>query len=784
MPWIFLAFVLCLVFPLPGVTVKSRPCSGGVEAAKIRMEVRRPEGGDARSLARIKRIEKGSKITYRPIDLPADLKTNARVALVLGSAAENGSTNLTVLEFKPAGISGDWIAPFRPTMAIFVLGPQGLDEKRLTTLVSKDEDLLGALADYADQTDEIEDTVELLTALEESEDAESDDTPRLDRTNPTEQALYTLLRAVNPSLMANNPLGQGKRVGPVTLMNKATVGFFDNAGGIFWGGGALSELKPMLMPDTDFRAAFVQRTGENLALCVPRVATKSRNRQVYVWAHRIIDSAAPALTISTDRRAPLGARAVVAARTAKAADWKYVERFDRWTLAPAAGGEGLPVKLRTTGTGRNLEIDLRGFPGGPGKYALRGDWDWDTVTASGEVELARLGDLKLAKLGTSSQPLLEGAGVTALALEGTDFQFLDRVTIRPFGGQVELAQPVQFLLPKGRRGGVQDRVTLEVDSRLLRGGQHVLALQQADGRTQELPVAVSPSAGRIENLPLRVAGSTGPQRIVLRGQQLDQIARIEVDGGSLQLDPVNGKTNERGATLQFKAAMQRGDKPALRVEYASGAKSQIAGALEVLGNAPRITSARASLPAEMGVALRNGEIPAGVAVTFQVQTDAADAAAMLVTCGAVTRRVAAGERLAEASVTAQSAGVYLLTMRANGACTLTASVESAEGLVSDAAALGKVVRLPVVEGISFTGERNADGTYAAILTGRDLDTIEKTGWGGGAGAAVTALPEPALQQPERQLLRVSMPWPPPAPRSQVMVWLRGESEGRATAARY
>src|SRR5262249_27248831 len=159
------------------------------------------------------------------------------------------------------------------------------------------------------------------------------------------------------------------------------------------------------------------------------------------------------------------------------------------------------VKVRSTAQGHNLEMDLRGFPGAPGKYSLSGEWDWEVAKADGNLELARLGDLKQARV---TSDLTEGTGVTALVVEGAGFQFLDRVTIRPAGGQPELAQPVQFILPDGRRGGAQSRVNLDVDTRSLRAGKYVLALQQADGKAQELPLTVNSSAGKIENLPLRI----------------------------------------------------------------------------------------------------------------------------------------------------------------------------------------------------------------------------------------------------------------------------------------
>src|SRR5262249_45585265 len=158
-------------------------------------------------------------------------------------AEADGDTpsSLTIMEFKPAGIYGEWGVPVRVGLAGLALGPQGLDEKRVTDLVAKDQELIPSLADYSEQTADIGHTVDTLTPMEDTLDEDEPIEPHLNRADPTNQALSALLRTLNLTLLANNPLGAGKRAGPVTLMNKASVGFFENAGGLFPGGGALGE---------------------------------------------------------------------------------------------------------------------------------------------------------------------------------------------------------------------------------------------------------------------------------------------------------------------------------------------------------------------------------------------------------------------------------------------------------------------------------------------------------------------------------------------------------------
>jgi hypothetical protein len=121
---------------------------------------------------------------------------------------------------------------------------------------------------------------------------------------------------------------------------------------------------------------------------------------------------------------------------------------------------------------------------------------------------------------------------------------------------------------------------------------------------------------------------------------------------------------------------------------------------------------------------------------------------------------------------------------ASSGCQAKGRVESLDGLESDPFDLGKPVRLPRLDSIAFSGEQSADGAYAAVLTGQDLELIERTGWSGGNGSPVTALPSPVAGQARKQSLTITMPWPSPRPKAVVHVWLRGETEPRTTTVRY
>lgn len=779
-----------MIFPLAmaqAVTVKSRPCTGGMEAARLQVEVVRPAGGESRSLSRVKVVEKGSRVIYKPVGLPAELKNNARVALIVGPAEgeKDVPSSMNILEFKPAAAAAEWTVPYRVGLAVFVLGPQGLDEKRLNNLVMRDEEVIRALADYAEQTREIEDTVEALTALEEEDETEPlEGGLRLDRSNPAEQALFTLLRALNPTLLANNPLGGGRRIGPVTMANRATVGFFENAGALFPGGGALNELKPLLFPDTEFRAAFVQHVGSSLAFCVPRLQGRTRNRQVYLWASRILDRGAPQLSLATDRRLPIGGRAAIPVRV-KAADWRHIDRVDRWILRPTGKGEQLAVKVRPSAQGRSLDVDLRGFPGGAGKYRLALDWDWEQVVVDGELELLPLGDLALARVKADSPELVAGRGVTRIRLEGTDFEFVERVFVFPQGGQFELAQPQQFFLSQGKRGGVQRQLEIDVDTSTMHSGAYVLALQQADGKLHELPVTVHSSELRIDNLPLRLGNLE--QRVVLKGSGLQRLQAVEIPGAEARLEPAAGSGSERVLVVRLRNA-RKGERFDLTLQVeGEERKRRLAEAVEALGPAPRIIRVKTAL-SELAVQAKEGELPAGSFTSVTLAVEGSPLSSLSLSCDGAEQRLRLGQRESWASATVVSRDTIFVTLdpgaRWTAGCTLTAKVENVDGLASEGAIVGRLVRLPRIESIQFTGERLNDGAYAAILTGQDLELIERAGWEAKPGPVVSSLPATVAGPVFQQTLQVGMPWPSPAPRSAVFVWLRGEEHGRETKVRY
>ncbi len=94
------------------------------------------------------------------------------------------------------------------------------------------------------------------------------------------------------------------------------------------------------------------------------------------------------------------------------------------------------------------------------------------------------------------------------------------------------------------------------------------------------------------------------------------------------------------------------------------------------------------------------------------------------------------------------------------------------------------MRVPRIDSLRLTDEAAGDGNYVGILTGRDLEGISKAGWDANKGTAVATLPTAIAEQPNKQSLRIELPWPSPAPHSPIYVWLRGDKDSRPTTVKY
>src|SRR5690242_12584834 len=109
------ALFLGLGLSLP-VAAAPRGCVGSVAVSTFRLSVQTAANAtNAVAIRHLNNLPAGARISYRPIDLPADLKQNSKLTLVMVPKA--AEAQVTVLEPKAAASQADWQAPFATRIA-------------------------------------------------------------------------------------------------------------------------------------------------------------------------------------------------------------------------------------------------------------------------------------------------------------------------------------------------------------------------------------------------------------------------------------------------------------------------------------------------------------------------------------------------------------------------------------------------------------------------------------------------------------------------------------------
>lgn len=765
-------------------------CPSSAPLGSFHLTVQAPGTGDPLGIDQVNAVRPGDRFVYRPVKLPANLKKKAEVSLVLVPAAGG---EIKVFEPQQADQAAEWIAPFRVGVACMVLGPNGLSRKKVASLVKKDHELVAQLADYAEKTEQVENLIETLLAQEAAPSSTSLDAalsgfaaqygtsvPKLDRSAPTTEQALVLMRALNPALASYDPLAPTaatRMQQSAGLAASVAALFFGSNVGLAAGGTAMGlNLKTLIFPNTEFRSALAQREGAfGLTLCARPQPARSRTRLAYLWARRLPDAGPPAVSLAGASHLPLGLKSSVPIQTA---NWKALERVRNWSLK-GTGERAFPIAVKAQPGA--LELDLTNSEAPPGTYRITGLWDWDTFQIPGEISLHSLGDLKAAALAPESQDrLIEGRGQVKVTLSGADFQFVEEVTLDK--------QPVEFTLPSGKRAGPQHTIELAIDTGKLKAGRYKLVIAQAGGAAHEIPLRVLPPVPVIAGLPLRANLGEEKQKIAVRGSGLDRIERIEASGASITLGSPGAA--ERDVFVRLDDSARKGQRLTLKLSVEGmHAPVELPAAIEVAGPRPKITGLERSLPADLGVTLHSGELPAGSFVSFSLRTENIEGRpAVRLGCGedGPVLTLHAGEKRDEAKLDSAGPGMLFLSLDPSAVgrpgCVLMSSVEAAQGR-SDPYELGRVIRLPRIESFTLTDEKVGESAYAGILTGQDLDLIERAGWDASSGLPVENLPRPVAGGGQRQTLKIALPWPSPAPHAPVYIWLRGESEGRETKVR-
>jgi hypothetical protein len=251
----------------------------------------------------------------------------------------------------------------------------------------------------------------------------------------------------------------------------------------------------------------------------------------------------------------------------------------------------------------------------------------------------------------------------------------------------------------------------------------------------------------------------------------------------------------RKASVKLLPKVKKGDSLDANLKVSDlNSPLKVLDVVQVVGPRPKITGVNESSSQTTDVALRQGEIAAGGPVSFSIRTENAgsnpDFELRCANEGDAKKPLSLhpGERTGTAQLDFAGEGILFLSLDpgsvGRSGCQLEAAVTADETGASEPYPLGRVIRLPHIEKFALTDQKKGSDVFLGSLTGQELQVIEKTGWDSQAGYPVQGIPVPAGGDPQNQTLQIELPWPPPSPRAPLYVWLRGETTGRVTEARY
>jgi hypothetical protein len=568
-------------------------------------------------LRTINRLEEGGTLLYRPL-LRSGEERKGEVAIVLVPANKMAAgEKLLILDPKAANKPEEWKVPLRVSVVAFVYGPSGLSARKVKDFLSRDDDLVAQLADYAEKTAQTEALIAALSSPNSSAanvqsalqgfSSQYGLSAQIDRTASPNQQAMALFKNLNPAIASYDPISlqgsqpMGQAAGLATSV--ATL-FFGSPVGLAAGGTAmLLELRALAFPGAQFRSSFSQALPEDgLGLCGRRDVAPRHTRVAYIWASRIPNAGPPQLSIKKPNSLPAAMKSSLP-MAGPDTDWKYVDRARNWALQPE-NGKPIPIKVQKLGDTKMLDLDV-GPTVNPGKYKLVANWDWVHFEVNGQVEVKSLSDFSSARLIASSQDLLVAkTGKVPVTVEGSDFEFVTKVEIEKVDDKFASPAPVPFVLPHGLRQGTQDRMDIQVNTIDLDPGQYKLLISQVDGKTHPVNVNILSAPPRIENLPVVLNQGISTTEFTLKGQRLDLLSRLHVARGTAELAAASTGETERKLTLHMATDIAAGTSLALKAYTADRSEPLIySDALRIAGPRPRITELRMYQPPGQDVQL-------------------------------------------------------------------------------------------------------------------------------------------------------------------------------------
>jgi hypothetical protein len=812
--------LLCLISAAQCFGVIPGTCSAGIPITQFRLMLVPEHGGPPLPINSVNEVLHGEKLRYEPPTTDQKSGPKGKITVIIVPTSSSPSGKIEVLEPQDADAVEEWKVPARSSIVGVVYGPHGLDVKKFNSLVEHNQNLIPQLADYAEKAATVEALVQTLSKYEQSPPASRDldavlkgfssqygvTLPSVSSSAPADQQAAQLLHAVVPALSSYDPLAE--RGSSATLQQSAGVAAWVAA--LFWGstpvglaaGGAslLQNMRTLMFPDTDFRAAFAQPAASgNLELCTTQKEAAKRTRTAYLWVRRIPNTGPPTASLPATAHIPLDWKSEVKVTCATRVQLRDLPRAREWQLVSDDHQTSVPVQVTVGSSADTLALDLRKEKLSPGKYKLAALWDWTPFNLAGTVEVHTFADLSTAKVAPESEDnLVQGSGTVAVKLTGPDFEFVDKLALVRATNQNTTAIDLAFTLEKGKQGGEQNSLQTEVDTTTLEPGRYLLMLTQLNGAIQDVPLTIHPPNPNLLDLPLRANLGEKEQTLTLQGSGLDRITRITSDGAEWTLAPApkgNGDLKERKVTLHLDPKAHKGELLSASL-YVEGISKPLplGNVVHVVGPRPKITEVRTSFPKEANIALANNEIPAGSAVSFSIQAEYMGPNPVLTlgcTNDSETRQqltLHPGDKTGSAQLDFAGSGVLFLSVVpgtvGQSGCLLDASVSDQTTGSSNAYTLGRVTRLPQITKFALSNQKLADSLYEGTLTGQDLQMIEKTGWGPDKGYDVQGIPTPVPGSSRDQTLEIEMPWPPPSPGAPIYIWLRGENTGRLTAIKY
>ena len=294
------------------------PAGGPIGSVDLRVAPGRP-GLEPLPLRSINRLEEGDVVQYRPI-LRSGEERKGEVVLVLVPAKKSEDEDkVIILEPKPAGQAQEWKVPARVSVVAYVYGPAGLNREKVREFLSRDEELVAQLADYAAKTAQTEALIAALSnpntpganvqsALDGFSSQYGTGTA-IDHTLTGNQQAMALLRSLNPAVAGYDPITpqRNQQVGQTAgLATSVAALFFGNPVGLAAGGTAmLLQLRAIAFPNSEFRSSFAElMPNDGLGLCGRRDPALPHTRVAYVWASRVPNVGPPQLAIEKENSVP------------------------------------------------------------------------------------------------------------------------------------------------------------------------------------------------------------------------------------------------------------------------------------------------------------------------------------------------------------------------------------------------------------------------------------------------------------------------------------------------